>query len=101
MASEAGAQARLHMAAADISGKGLPASLMMTQLSAFLRAMADRRVEDWGKLARRLNARMNEVRDRNRYATLFMGSINPEDGCIRYVNAGHNPPMLVPAHGGP
>jgi phosphoserine phosphatase RsbU/P len=101
LASDAEGITRLHLAAADISGKGLPASLMMTQLSAFLRAMADQRVEDWGKLAGRLNARMNEVRDRNRYATLFMGSLNPEDGCLRYVNAGHNPPLLVPAEGGP
>ena len=101
MASDVGRSPRLHMAVADISGKGLPASLMMTQLSAFLRAMADRRVEDWGKLALRLNARMNDIRDRNRYATLFMGSLNPETGDLRYVNAGHNPPLLVPGDGRP
>jgi sigma-B regulation protein RsbU (phosphoserine phosphatase) len=74
---------------------------MMTQLSAFLRAMADLRVADWGQLALRLNARMNEVRDRNRYATLFMGSLNPANGDLRYVNGGHNPPLLVPADGRP
>ncbi len=101
MASDVGRSPRLHMAVADISGKGLPASLMMTQLSAFLRAMADSRVDDWGKLAHRLNDRMNEVRDRNRYATLFMGSLNPETGDLRYVNAGHNPPLLVPGDGRP
>ena len=101
MASDLDRSPRLHIAVADISGKGLPASLMMTQLSAFLRAMADRRVEDWGKLALRLNARMNEVRDRNRYATLFVGSLNPETGDLRYVNAGHNPPLLVPGDGRP
>lgn len=101
MVSEPNQLDRLHLAVADISGKGLPASLMMTQLSAFLRSMADRRVEDWGQLAHRLNARMNEVRDRNRYATLFLGSINPSDGCMRYVNAGHNPPLLIPADAGP
>lgn len=101
MASDVDRSSRLHLAVADISGKGLPASLMMTQLSAFLRAMADRRVEDWGKLAQRLNARMNDVRERNRYATLFLGSLNPRDGCMRYVNAGHNPPLLVPGNGDP
>lgn len=90
---------RLHLAVGDISGKGLPASLMMTQLSTFLRARADRRVKDWGRLANRLNARMNQVRDRNRYATLFAGSLNPETGDLRYVNGGHNPPLLVPADG--
>lgn len=100
IASEAGAQDRLHLAVADISGKGLPASLMMTQLSAFLRAMADRRVDDWGYLAIRLNHRMNQVRERNRYATLFLASINPLDGSVRYVNAGHNPPIIVPGRGG-
>jgi sigma-B regulation protein RsbU (phosphoserine phosphatase) len=87
--------ARLHLAVGDISGKGLPASLMMTQLSAFLRAMADRRVEDWGQLAERLNRRMNEVRDGNRYTTLFAGSLNPVSGDLRYVNGGHNPPLIV------
>ncbi len=101
MASDQDRSPRLHLAVGDISGKGLPASLMMTQLSAFLRAMADLRVADWGQLALRLNARMNEVRDRNRYATLFMGSLNPANGDLRYVNGGHNPPLLVPADGRP
>jgi sigma-B regulation protein RsbU (phosphoserine phosphatase) len=58
-------------------------------------------VADWGALAQRLNLRMNEVRDRNRYATLFVGSLNPANGDLRYSNAGHNPPLLVPADGGP
>lgn len=101
MASDGGNDPRLHLAVGDISGKGLPASLMMTQLSAFLRAMGDRRVPDWGALSLRLNRRMNEVRDRNRYATLFVGSLNPANGDMRYVNAGHNPPLLVSADGGP
>ena len=101
MAADVDRSPRLHLAVGDISGKGLPASLMMTQLSAFLRAMADLRVPDWGKLADRLNIRMNEVRDRNRYATLFAGSLNPRSGDLRYVNGGHNPPLLIPADGGP
>ena len=101
MAADVDRSPRLHLAVGDISGKGLPASLMMTQLSAFLRAMADLRVANWGDLALRLNARMNEVRDRNRYATLFMGSLNPATGDLRYVNGGHNPPLLVPADGRP
>jgi len=90
---------RLHIAVGDISGKGLPASLMMTQLSALLRAVADRRVDDWGRLAERVNRRMNDVRDGNRYTTLFAGSLNPSTGDLRYVNGGHNPPLLVRAAG--
>lgn len=101
MASDEGRAPRLHLAVGDISGKGLPASLMMTQLSAFIRAMADRRVPDWGELCHRLNHRMNEVREGNRYTTLLIGSLNPENGDFRYVNAGHNPPLLVPGDGGP
>ncbi|HJV21971.1 MAG TPA: PP2C family protein-serine/threonine phosphatase [Holophagaceae bacterium] len=91
---------RLHLAVADISGKGLPAALMMTQLSAYLRARADRRVKNWGRLATRLNARMNEVRDGFRYTTLFTASVNPDNGDLRYVNGGHNPPLLVRQGGG-
>lgn len=90
---------RLHLAVGDISGKGLPASMMMVQLSAFLRAMGDHRVEHWGRLAERLNRRMNDVRDRNRYTTLFLASLNPLTGELRYVNGGHNPPLLVRARG--
>lgn len=89
----------LNLAVADVSGKGLPASLMMAQLSAFLRAMADGPVNDWGLLAQRLNVRMNEVRDRNRYATLFAGSLDTRTGKIRFVNGGHLPPLLLPGDG--
>ncbi|MDR1841427.1 MAG: PP2C family protein-serine/threonine phosphatase [Holophagales bacterium] len=92
---------RLHMLVGDISGKGLPASLMMTQLSAFLRAVAYKRVKNWGRMAQRLNARMNEVRDRNRYATLFAASLNQDNGNLRYVNCGHNPPILISGDGTP
>jgi sigma-B regulation protein RsbU (phosphoserine phosphatase) len=99
MAQDEAHGARLHLAVGDISGKGLPASLMMTQLSAFLRAMADQRVRNWGHLAERVNRRMNDVRDRNRYTTLFAGSLNPLNGDLRYVNGGHNPPLLVRANG--
>ena len=95
MTREEGRSDRLHLAVGDISGKGLPASLMMTQLSAFLRATADHRVEDWGRLAERVNRRMNAVRDGNRYTTLFAGSLNPVNGDLRYVNGGHNPPLIV------
>ena len=90
---------RLHIAVGDISGKGLPASLMMTQLSAFIRALGGRRVPDWGKLAERLNRRMNDVRDGNRYTTLFAASLNPTTGDLRFVNGGHNPPLVVRASG--
>nr|WP_320132798.1 PP2C family protein-serine/threonine phosphatase [uncultured Holophaga sp.] len=92
-------ESRLHVAVGDISGKGLPAALVMAQLSAFLRAMADQRVRDWGGLARRLNERMNQVRDRNRFATLFAASLNPLNGNLRFVNAGHNPALLIPDQG--
>lgn len=90
----------LHIAVGDVSGKGLPASLMMTQLSTFLRSTADRKVSDWSELAHRLNRRMNEVREGNRFATLFAGSLNPANGVLRYINAGHNPPILVSHCGG-
>ncbi len=99
IAKQEGRGDRLHLAVGDISGKGLPASLMMTQLSAFLRAMADQWVKDWGRLAERVNRRMNDVRDRNRYTTLVAGSLNPRNGDLRYVNGGHNPPLLVRATG--
>ncbi|HCZ32196.1 MAG TPA: hypothetical protein DHV93_01160 [Holophagaceae bacterium] len=61
--------------------------------------MGDARVDDWGRMAERLNCRMNDVRDGNRYTTLFAASLNPQTGDLRFVNGGHNPPLLVRSGG--
>lgn len=79
---------------ADVSGKGIGAALLMSTLQTELRAFI-RAEPDLAKLATELNARVTDVAPLGTYATLFLGVLNVETGGLRYVNAGHLPPVWM------
>lgn len=83
---------------ADVSGKGLPASLMMTSLQASVQVL----FEDGRNLAGKVT-KLNSAVSRNcpsgKFITFFMGVLNPHTGQFTYCNAGHNPPLVVRANG--
>jgi hypothetical protein len=85
---------RTGMALGDVAGKGLGAALLMSKLQATLRAL----VQGGGSLDA-LGASLNAILHRdgleNRFATLFYLEVEPSSGRVRYLNAGHNPPLLV------
>lgn len=81
---------------ADVSGKGIGAALLMTTLQTELRAFV-RAVEDLGRLASELNARVGEVAPLGTYATLFLGVISADKTRLRFLNAGHLPPVWINA----
>ena len=85
---------RLGIAIGDISGKGIPASLLMATLRAYLRSQATHAQQDLPVMMANLNALVYESSDSNRYATFFYGRYDPETRVLDYVNAGHNPPMI-------
>jgi hypothetical protein len=85
---------RTGMALGDVAGKGLGAALLMSKLQATLRAL----VQGGGSLdalAGRLNAILHRDGLENRFATLFYLEVEPSSGRVRYVNAGHNPPLVT------
>jgi serine phosphatase RsbU (regulator of sigma subunit) len=88
---------RVLLALGDVSGKGTGAALLMTVLRAAVRA-------HWTepKLAEAV-ARINRTVCQNvpssKYVTFFLASLDPVSGRLDYVNAGHNPPILVRASG--
>lgn len=85
------------LAVGDVSGKGVPAALLMSSLqSAFLAARAVESSLD--RVCSHVNRFLFERTTPERYATFFVADVAP-GGRIRYVNAGHNPPMLVGAGG--
>jgi sigma-B regulation protein RsbU (phosphoserine phosphatase) len=85
----------LGIAIGDVSGKGIPASLLMASLRAFLRgAQTVHRQTDLTEVMRNLNTLVYESSDANRYATFFYGELELATRTLTYVNAGHNPPML-------
>jgi sigma-B regulation protein RsbU (phosphoserine phosphatase) len=82
----------------DVSGKGMPASLMMMALHARVQVLA----EDPGNLGAfmvRLNKATCATCPSNRFITFFFCVLDPATGDLAYANAGHNPPILVRANG--
>jgi serine phosphatase RsbU (regulator of sigma subunit) len=89
---------RVAMALGDVSGKGLPASLMMMALHARVQVLA----EEPGNLATfmtRLNKTTCAQCPSNRFITFFFCVLDTASGQLTFANAGHNPPILVRASG--
>ena len=89
---------RLGVAIADVSGKGVPAALLMATFRAALRAQ---RVNDASLdvVADRLNRILLDSMDTSRFVTAFYGLLEPRTGAIGFANCGHNPPLLLRASG--
>jgi serine phosphatase RsbU (regulator of sigma subunit) len=82
----------LGFAVGDVSGKGIPAAMLMATLqAAFLAAV--RVSEDLADVCAHLNQFIVERTSPERYATFFCGKLYP-DGRLIFVNAGHNPALL-------
>ena len=89
---------RLGLVIADVSGKGIPAALLMAGLQASVRSLALPGMPPC-EVNRRLNDMLHQTTSASRYATLFFALYDPNDGCIHYSNAGHCPPIHVGANG--
>lgn len=84
----------LGIAIGDVSGKGVGAALIMSSIQAALRVAAP--IEpSLSSLMARLNALLFRMAGGRKYVTFFFGRYSPESGELRYVNAGHNPPLLL------
>ncbi len=86
---------RLWIAVGDISGKGVSAALLMANLQGLLRSHAPLHTEALDRLFGTLNDRMCSTSDGSQYASLFYARFDGESRTLRYVNAGHPPPLLV------
>ena len=89
---------RLWVAVGDVAGKGLPAAMLMSHFQAMLRGLAeaDRPLP---QLVGRLNDNLSGMLAANQFISFFVVELEPKDGILSYVNAGHNPPILVRASG--
>ncbi len=89
---------RLGVVIGDVSGKSVPAALLMAVTRALLRACALRGDEP-GLCLEEVNRLLLRDTSAERFVTLFYAVLNAEDGELRYANAGHNPPFLLRASG--
>jgi serine phosphatase RsbU (regulator of sigma subunit) len=78
---------------ADVSGKGVPAALLMSATAAAMRLEANRH-RSMLEQVERLNTEIGDVSDPERYVTLLVAEIDTHEGIIHYVNCGHNPALL-------
>jgi sigma-B regulation protein RsbU (phosphoserine phosphatase) len=85
----------LGFAIGDVSGKGISAALIMASLRASLRGLVLDDPGDLAKLMQKVNRLVYEASSSSRYATFFFAILDPHTREFRYVNAGHNPPVLV------
>ena len=97
------AGARRGMVVADVTGKGMPAALLVSTLDSALRLLIDDSrpggggapVEASAELVERLNKHIVESSAPNRFITLILVEVDPGSRSVRYVNAGHNPGLLL------
>jgi sigma-B regulation protein RsbU (phosphoserine phosphatase) len=91
---------QIGIAVADVSGKGLSAALLMSVVQASLRAQAPISNGRMTDLIVSMNRLLCESTDTSHYATFFYAQFDAESRRLTYVNAGHNPPILMRAGAG-
>jgi sigma-B regulation protein RsbU (phosphoserine phosphatase) len=89
---------RLGILVADVSGKGLAAALIMVTFRAYIHATVINELAMRIVMAR-VNRLVHEATNGDRFITTFYGLIDVENKRLLYINAGHNPPLLLRADG--
>ena len=85
---------KLFFCIGDVSGKGVPAALVMAVTRAQFRTVSAHESQP-ERIITRLNDTMSEGNDSNMFVTLFVGVLDLPTGRLRYCNAGHDAPMLI------
>lgn len=91
-------ESRFGLAIADVSGKGIPAALLMSNVVASLRAFCTGR-RPIPVAIQQVNHSFVHSIAKGKFITLWYGEVDVPAGVLRYVNAGHNPPLLRRADG--
>ncbi len=89
---------RLVIALGDVSGKGTAAALLMSSLHASVHAQAGLH-DTLSETISAVNRYLADNIPANRFVTLFYAELDPASGALSFLNAGHNPPLIVHAAG--
>jgi sigma-B regulation protein RsbU (phosphoserine phosphatase) len=90
---------RVGLVVGDVSGKGIPAALLVSTLHSALSLMLDQ--TGFGpSLLERLNTHILESSSSNKFITMLLAQLDPRTGDLSYLNAGHNPGLLLRREGG-
>ncbi len=89
---------KMLIALGDVSGKGTAAALLMSSLHAAIHAQVAAK-SSLEETINSVNRYLAENTPANRFVTLFIAELSPQTGMLRYINAGHNPPLVGHADG--
>ncbi len=84
---------------ADVSGKGMGAALLASNILSAFRMLRDNADFEVADAIARVNAQLHSSSRSGDFATVFLAVLNPCDHTLTYVNAGHNSPLLVRSGG--
>lgn len=85
---------KLHFCIGDVSGKGVPASLLMAVTRTQYRTLASH-YDSPSRIVTSINDGMTDMNDNNMFVTFFCGILDLETGLLKYCNAGHNAPYIL------
>ncbi len=85
---------KLGFCVGDISGKGIPAAMLMSNLQAAIRSTSLVQL-DCAKCVEITNKLLYNTTESHRFATLFYGVLDPENHTVEYCNGGHDQPILI------
>ena len=85
---------KMYFAIGDVSGKGVPASLVMAVTRSLFRSVSAHETSPQ-RIVTLMNDSMAETNENNMFVTFFLGVLDLRTGHLRYCNAGHNAPVLM------
>ena len=85
---------KLHFCIGDVSGKGVPASLVMAVTRSLFRTVSAHE-DSAGRIVTTMNNSMADMNESNMFVTFFCGILDLKTGHLSFCNAGHNPPMII------
>lgn len=85
---------RLFFCIGDVSGKGVPAALVMAMTRSLFRTVSNHEKSP-ARIVTIMNESMTDMNESNMFVTFFCGVLNLTSGHLRYCNAGHNAPVLL------
>ncbi|NNE44222.1 MAG: SpoIIE family protein phosphatase [Gemmatimonadetes bacterium] len=89
---------RFQIVLGDVSGKGIGAALLMTDVLGAIRVLREEAIEP-ARLIRRLDHHLLQTTQPEHYVTMFLAELDPVNHRLDYVNAGHPPAYLIHADG--
>jgi sigma-B regulation protein RsbU (phosphoserine phosphatase) len=90
---------RVAFCVADVSGKGIPAALLVSTVHACIHLLVEAGASDLPGLVARTNHHLARFSATRKFVTLFIAVYDPRDRSLRYVNAGHNPGIWLSERG--